>query len=130
MRILVLDDEPSLRTFLRRALTGLGYDPVVASDGEEALTSARDGTFAAILCDQRMPGMSGVQVFRAMAEDDPDLARRFVMMSGDTLDAELAAFVTTNAVAVLAKPFDLDMLERVLEEVVTAGNGVGGQDRG
>ena len=130
MRILVLDDEPSLRTFLRRALNGLGYDPVVVSDGEEALSSARDGVFAAILCDQRMPGMSGVQVFRAMAEDDPDLARRFVMMSGDTLDAELAAFVATSAVAVLAKPFDLDMLERVLAEIVTTGDRVGAQDRG
>jgi CheY-like chemotaxis protein len=65
-----------------------------------------------------MPGMSGVEVFGAMVADDPDLAHRFVMMSGDTLDAELAAFVTTNAVSVLAKPFDLDMLERVLGEVV------------
>jgi CheY-like chemotaxis protein len=134
-RILVIDDEPSLRTFLRRALTGLGYDPVVAGDGDEALASSRDVTFAAILCDQRMPGMSGVQVFRAMAANDPDLIHRFVMMSGDTLDAELADFVTTNAVALLAKPFDLDMLERVLDEVVTTvdvagADGSGAQDRG
>ena len=70
-----------------------------------------------------------------MAANDPDLIHRFVMMSGDTLDAELADFVTTNAVALLAKPFDLDMLERVLDEVVTTvdvagADGSGAQDRG
>ena len=66
-----------------------------------------------------MPGMSGVDVFRAMAEPArPDLDRRFVMISGDTLDPDLAAFVSDHAVSVLAKPFDLDMLQRVLDDVV------------
>ena len=65
-----------------------------------------------------MPGMSGVDVFAAMtAAGHDDLERRFVMMSGDTLDADLAAFVTAHAVSVLAKPFDLDTLQRVLEDV-------------
>ena len=58
---------------------------------------------------------------------EPDLDRRFVMMSGDTLDPELAAFVTDHAVSVLAKPFDLDMLERVLDDV---GDGSPAQPRG
>jgi two-component system NtrC family sensor kinase len=71
-----------------------------------------------------MPGMSGVQVFEAMATDEPDLARRFVMMSGDTLDPDLAAFLTDHAVSVLAKPFDLDMLERVLDDIVGHPSGI------
>ncbi len=117
-RVLVLDDEPSLRVFLQRALPTLGFEAVVASSGEEALASSREAPFVAVLCDHRMPGMSGVDVYRALAKDDPDLAHRFVMMSGDTLDPDLAAFVTATAVSVLAKPFDLDMLGRVLDEIV------------
>jgi CheY-like chemotaxis protein len=118
-RVIVLDDEPSLRVFLDRALATLGYDAVITTTGEEALAASHDSPFLAILCDHRMPGMSGVDVFRAMAEaGEADLDRRFVMISGDTLDPDLAAFVTDHAVSVLAKPFDLDMLQRVLDEVV------------
>jgi PAS domain S-box-containing protein len=118
-RVIVLDDEPSLRVFLDRALATLGYDAVVATTGEEALAASRDAPYLAFLCDHRMPGMSGVDVYRALAAaGDEDLAHRFVMMSGDTLDPDLAAFVTEQAVSVLAKPFDLDMLGRVLEEIV------------
>jgi two-component system NtrC family sensor kinase len=117
-RVIVLDDEPSLRMFLDRALATLGYDAVITTTGEEALATSRDAPYVAILCDHRMPGMSGVDVFRAMAAaGDDDLERRFVMMSGDTLDADLAAFVTEHAVSVLAKPFDLDTLQRVLDEL-------------
>ena len=126
-RVLVLDDEPSLRIFVGRALRGLGLEAVIASSGAEALALPRDEPYAAILCDHRMPGMSGVEVFAAMAPGDPDLARRFVMMSGDTLDADLAAFVTEHAVSVLAKPFDLDILQRVLDDILADAPGpVGG----
>jgi two-component system NtrC family sensor kinase len=122
-RVLVVDDEPSLRVFLGRALRSIGLEAVICAGGREAMALAA-GPYAAIVCDHRMPGMSGVQVFEAMATDEPDLARRFVMMSGDTLDPDLAAFLTDHAVSVLAKPFDLDMLERVLDDIVGHPSGI------
>ena len=116
-RVLVLDDEASIRIFLEKALRALGYDPLVAASGPEAIELARDGDIAAILCDHQMPGMSGVHVFEAISSARPELRGRFVMMSGDVLNPSLDGFATANGVLVLAKPFDLDTLDRTIREV-------------
>ena len=55
-RILVLDDEPSIREFLARVLSRAGYEPVLAATGAEALEIVRTAPPAAILCDHRMAG--------------------------------------------------------------------------
>ena len=116
-RVLVLDDEESIRVFLQKALVALGYEPVVTSSGEEAVARAADGPYLAVLCDHQMPGMSGVQVYEAVVAVEPDLAGRFVMMSGDVLNPFLSAFVETHAVIVLSKPFDLETLDRTIQGV-------------
>jgi hypothetical protein len=58
--------------------------------------------------------MSGLEVFAAIEAADPALAERFVIMSGDVLDPALDEFAGRHALALLAKPFDLDTLERTL----------------
>ncbi|MEO5885201.1 MAG: PAS domain S-box protein [Candidatus Limnocylindrales bacterium] len=116
-RILVLDDEASIRVFLAKALTALGYEPVVAATGEEAVAKAAEGRYVAILCDHQMPGMTGVDVYEAIIATDPGLAGGFVMMSGDVLNQSLETFASTHRVAVLAKPFDLETLQRAIEGV-------------
>jgi len=114
-RVLVLDDEESIRIFLRKALKALGYDPVVSESGEEAVQRAADGPYLAILCDHQMPGMSGVQVYEAIVAVEPALGGRFVMMSGDMLNPVLSAFAASHGVTVLSKPFDLETLDRTIK---------------
>ena len=65
-RVLVLDDEPTFRAFLEKALAALGYEPVIAARGQEAVDLAEDGDPAAILCDHQMAGMSGIEVYEAI----------------------------------------------------------------
>lgn len=117
-RVLVLDDDPTLRIYLEKALVALGYEPVVAARGAEAVELATTGDLAAVLCDHQMLGMSGIEVYEAIVADRPDLAQRFVMMSGDVLDPALEAFAATHEMTRLAKPFDLDTLERTLRSVI------------
>jgi PAS domain S-box-containing protein len=121
-RVLVLDDEPAIRIFLERALRALGYDPVLAADGEEALRLVDDGDFAALLCDHRMAGLSGIDVHAGVVRQRPDLAARYVLMSGDVLNPDIEAFAAGHAVGILAKPFDLDTLDRVIRRAM-AGDG-------
>jgi PAS domain S-box-containing protein len=116
-RVLVLDDEGAIRLFLEKALRVLGYEPVVAERGEDAVRLASDGPYTAILCDHQMPVMSGVEIHQAIAAARPDLARRFVMMSGDVLNPSIAGFAAEHGVALLAKPFDLDTLDRTIRGV-------------
>ena len=121
-RVLVLDDDPTFRAFLEKALAALGYEPVIAARGPEAVDLARDGDPAAILCDHQMVGMSGIQVYEAVVGNRPDLARRFVMMSGDVLDPALETFAATHEMTRLAKPFDLATLDLTLRRVMREGD--------
>ena len=121
-RVLVLDDEPALRIFLEKALRSLGYEPVIAATGEEAVALAGDGDFAALLCDHQMAGMSGIDVHASIVATRPDLAPRYVLMSGDVLNPAIEAFVAQYRVGVLAKPFDLETLDRVVRAAVAGGD--------
>jgi CheY-like chemotaxis protein len=117
-KVLVLDDEPSIRAFLMKALRLAHLDPVAVAEGEEAVALCRSETFAAVLIDHRMPGMSGTEVFDAMVAIRPELTTRFIFMSGDVLNTELREFAATHDVTLLAKPFDVDTVNRLVNEVV------------
>ena len=125
-RVLVLEDEPSMRVFLEKALALLGYEPVVTSLGSDAVTFATVGEHAVLLFDHQMVGMSGMDAFAAIVAQRPELAARVAMMSGDILDPRLEAFTAEHPMAVLAKPFDLDTLDRTVRAVMEAS----GQSRG
>jgi PAS domain S-box-containing protein len=125
-RVLVLDDDSTFRAFLEQALAALGYEPLIAARGPEAVDLASDGDPAAILCDHQMVRMSGIEVYEAIVGNRPELAKRFVMMSGDVLDPVLETFAATHEMTRLAKPFDLATLDRTLREVMSER----GQSRG
>jgi CheY-like chemotaxis protein len=125
-RVLVLDDEPTFRLFLEKALTLLGYEPVMTSLGAEAVERATDGDLAALLFDHQMPGVSGTEAYDALIATRPDLATRLVLMSGDVLDPDLEAFATRHAVRLLAKPFDLDTLDETIRAVMSSTGQVRG----
>jgi two-component system, NtrC family, sensor kinase len=118
-RLLILDDEPSIRAFLAKALARSGYETVTVGSGAEALELARTESFDGMLCDHRMAGMSGTAVFEAMSTIRPELANRFVFMSGDVLNPELRSFAAEHGIGLLAKPFDLDSIARVVHELLT-----------
>jgi CheY-like chemotaxis protein len=118
MRILVVDDEPAIRDFLGRMLERIGYEPVVAADGDEALEIVRSDPPDAILCDHRMAGMTGAAFNDAVAATSPDLARRFAFMTGDVTNPDLRAVAGARGVALLAKPFDMTSVQATLEQIL------------
>ena len=117
LRILVLDDEASIRDFLARILRRNGYEPIAAIDGASALEIVRRDPPRAILCDHRMAGMTGIAFHEAVAAIDPGLARRFAFMSGDVLNAELHEFAVTRGIVLLAKPFDIESVGRTVAQI-------------
>jgi CheY-like chemotaxis protein len=117
--VLVLDDEPSIRAFLSKALQVAGFEPVVVATGAAAIEVVRAGApIAAVLCDYRMAGMSGIEVHERLVAIRTELRDRFVFMSGDVLNAELASFAASHGAALLAKPFDLDTVQQAVRAVV------------
>jgi CheY-like chemotaxis protein len=120
-RILVVDDEPSIRRFVFQALERAGFDPQLAASGADAIEIVRAGPVDAILCDHRMAAMPGTDLYEALAAIRPELRERFVFMSGDVLDTRLRDFAETNHVALLAKPFDLASVARTVRDVLARG---------
>ena len=118
IRVLVLDDERSIGMLLEKWLGTAGYAPTVATSGAEAIELVRETPFDAVLCDHRMVGMTGTEVFDSIVAIRPELERRFVFMSGDVLNPELQAFVARRRVGLLAKPFDLDTVRQTLDVVL------------
>jgi CheY-like chemotaxis protein len=116
-RILVVDDEPTIRTFLFEGLTDAGYTVTTAGNGAEALHHAREHGSDAVLLDLLMPVMDGLSFLRER-QTQPDLARvPVVVLSAASMDI-LSAATRLRATAVLSKPLDLDVLSAVLQHVL------------
>jgi DNA-binding NtrC family response regulator len=120
-RILVVDDEPSIRRFLFKALENAGFEPVLAAGGQDAIDVVREGPVDGILSDHRMTGMSGTDVYDAVVAIRPELRDRFVFMSGDILNPALRDFAEANSIVLLAKPFDLASVGRTVRDLLARG---------
>ncbi|MGH1345321.1 MAG: hybrid sensor histidine kinase/response regulator [Nannocystales bacterium] len=114
-RILVVDDDDRVAQVTARALEG--YEVVVALDGRAALEEIRRGqAFDLVLCDLMMPGMTGMELYRAVEDSDPDLAGRFVFMTGAAYSPDARSFVESTARPLLQKPFALASLRMTIAE--------------
>ncbi|MGZ8283739.1 MAG: response regulator, partial [Allosphingosinicella sp.] len=111
--ILVVDDDPTVRATIARALEELGYAVRQAAGGAEALVQVRDKAPSLVILDYVMPGMDGAETAREIAEIDPELPIIF-----STGHAALRALRSAAGedVKVLEKPFTLDELDELLRE--------------
>lgn len=107
-RILIIDDEKSIRSTLREILEYEKYEIVEAADGAEGLQIIKKEDFDLVMCDIKMPKMDGMEVLTAAAEVKPDLP--FIMISGHgSIDAAVEA-TKKGAYDFLQKPPDLNRL--------------------
>jgi two-component system NtrC family sensor kinase len=118
-RALVVDDEPGMVDLVMALLKDTGWQVEVASTGRSALERVRATHFDVVLSDIRMPDGSGEDLYRAVVREQPELAKRFVFMTGDTANPEAWQFLEAEQALVLEKPFTADSLFRVLERVTT-----------
>jgi two-component system response regulator PilR (NtrC family) len=107
-RILVVDDEPSMREMLRIVLRRDGYDVVVAENGREAVNRLQAEPFDLLLSDIRMPDLSGVDVLRAAKEINRDIVA-FMMTAFASTDSAVEA-MRLGALDYFTKPFSMDEL--------------------
>ncbi|MGE3271188.1 MAG: response regulator [Chloroflexota bacterium] len=117
-RLLVIDDDASIRGFLAEALTDEGYEVSTASDGLEALSILDTWLPDVILLDLMMPKMDG-WAFRARQQLMPALAHVPVIVLSATRDLALKAQDLQPAY-LFSKPFDLDELLTTVAEVANA----------
>jgi CheY-like chemotaxis protein len=118
--ILVVDDEPAIRTLLQAALPRYGFQVFVAASGPEALAVYREhrAEIAAVLLDVLMPGADGPQTLRTLRAIDPHV--RCCFMSGNLGDYTEEELLHLGAAQVFPKPFRLlDVVQTLKQSVAT-----------
>jgi len=113
-RILVVEDEPGVRDFVKRGLLSVGYDVVTAEDGEHALERLKEGPFHLMVTDIVMPGLDGIALALKAGKDYPDL--KILLMTGYATERQRAHNLESLVHTVLAKPFSLKALIAAVEE--------------
>lgn len=115
-RILLIDDEQIVRELVVIALSTVGYHVDALASAQEALELLNSSDYHLLLVDIKMPGMDGKQFFRVLTASAPELASRVVFITGDTVREDTREFLEMARRPVLAKPFDLKDLERLVAE--------------
>ena len=106
-RVLIADDEESMRTLVARAIAMDGHEIVTAHDGAEALDilTRENGAFDLLLTDIQMPIMDGIALALSAARDYPDLV--ILLMTGFAHQRERASNLQAIAHDVITKPFSV-----------------------
>ncbi|NOQ82849.1 MAG: response regulator [Myxococcales bacterium] len=113
--VIVVDDEPLVGRSIRRALRG--HEVEVFTSGQEAIARLCSGApFDVVFCDLMMPQVSGMEVFRQVCEQCPDVASRFVFMTGGAFTQPAREFLERTPVLCLEKPFELRQIRDLVTE--------------
>ncbi|MFT3868733.1 MAG: PAS domain S-box protein [Nibricoccus sp.] len=116
--VLVVDDEPGVRTVISKTLESFGFTTVTAADGVEAVERFREHSekLQLVLLDLTMPRMNGEETFVAMQQLRPSVP--VILMSGFTEKLTLEKFAQTKPAGFLAKPFTRSVLQARLHALM------------
>lgn len=115
-RVLVIEDELALGRALTQQLA-LQHDVELVHGGVKGLARLSEQRFDVILCDVRMPGVSGETVFSEACASHPERRKAFIFMTGIGMAAELARLNESYQCPILEKPFSTERLLRAIAEV-------------
>lgn len=113
LRILIVDDETSVRTLLSEVLQGQGYEVVVASSGEEAVELARKSPFEIVITDVRMPGISGVEVIQHVKNINSECC--VIVITGYASVESAVEAIRRGAYDYITKPFNIATMRIIVD---------------
>jgi len=125
-RILAVDDEEAVASLLQRILERLGCRVITALSGEEALAHLDAEEFDVIVSDLKMPGMSGQELYLHLKENRPEVAERFIFVTGDVITPGTSDFIQASGRPSLSKPFTSGEIAVVLQEMLEGEKNHGG----
>ena len=111
MNILVVDNDQSVRDYLKQALKDMGHTVTVVSDGYDAIDYAREHDINLAYIDISMPGIDGFETLKRLREIDPKISG--VMISGQSVEKIADAPLESGIYVCLNKPFSLEEIEEI-----------------
>ncbi len=116
---MLVDDEPAILAALRRCLRREVYGLVAVANAREALAELEAGPIGAVVSDQKMPGMNGVELLERIARRWPATGR--ILLSGWTAEIPETELAAARLDAVLGKPWDEAELKSAIRAALEAG---------
>jgi CheY-like chemotaxis protein len=117
-KVLIVEDQRSMRLTLAGIIEDQGYDVTEVEDGYRAIEAVRKSAFDLVFMDIKMPGINGVQTFREIKK----ISQRpvVVMMTGFAVEDLVKEALEEGAFSVVYKPFEIDEVIRLMESVLKA----------
>ena len=119
--VLIVDDSPAMRSFVRRVLDLSGLEVgacLQAGNGQEALSLLRDAWVDVVLTDINMPTMDGEQFVRRLEKDEALRSIPVLVVSTDRTEGRVQQMLTLGAKGYVAKPFLPETLREKVEEIL------------
>jgi adenylate cyclase len=115
-RLLIVDDEASILSALKRSLRREGWEIVTAESPQDALRVLDAQPVDLVLSDQMMPGMTGLELFDEVTKRQPGASK--ILITGWSEEVSPEALAAIGVKAMIAKPWDDAELKRVLHQVL------------
>jgi len=121
-KVLVIDDEEPILQMVRETLTRRGYQVDIAVDGETGLRHLDQGKYDVTLCDWKMPGLNGQQVYERVRSRNRDQSDRIIFITGDMVNERTSRFLEEQNRICLAKPFTFAEFRSAVSKVTETGS--------
>ncbi|HEX5221491.1 MAG TPA: ATP-binding protein [Verrucomicrobiae bacterium] len=116
--VLVIDDEEPILQMVSEVLSRSGYQVDVASDGESALKRLNNRRYDLTICDWKMPGLNGREVYERIRTTDLGVSERFIFMTGDVINDRIQEFLKQENKFCLSKPFSITEFEHAIQQAL------------
>jgi two-component system NtrC family sensor kinase len=117
--VLIIEDEPSVMSFVRAALERAGYMVATANSGAEALPLLEENDFLGVVSDMRTPGgVDGADVHAWLTANRPQLVSKLIFITGDIVNEETAQTLLKTGAPCVEKPFRISQLMDVVKKVM------------
>ncbi len=117
---LLIDDEKPILAYLKRLLSGWGYESELVNNAKDALEIMKKNDYDFILLDVKMPDMNGLELYRQLKKMKPELAGRVIFVTGDVLEKTTSTFLKENDVPSITKPIDVEKLRHNIDKILEA----------
>lgn len=124
-RILVVDDEPVLRSLIQEALVLEGFYVETADRAGTALERLQEARYDLVIVDLALPDMNGILLCQKIQENHPQLRGKMIFITGIGLDEATSHHLQDLAGAYLAKPFEMDSLTGTVQGLLAPPGGAG-----
>lgn len=119
LRILVVDDHMIMRSLIEKTAISLGLKQILhAENGKQALDKINDGTIDIILADWNMPEMCGLDLLKAVRQNEDNNNLAFIMVTAESEGTKMMEAMNSGATAYLVKPFSSDDFKETIDKII------------